>query len=422
MNFSPNLSSPTRSRRPDPTLLARRLVVVWAGLAAPLVWAHGDDAQALPMADGLRWGLQAAARALDASQALPSLSLPGYLVQGGAEANPQGLHLEHAVAELGLRWAQDWGAYLAVGRHGSDPTHTEAAWLQRSWVSDTSGRWTLQVGRQRPELGAALTRAGLGDDFALRPLAQQAMLNGDWIDDGAQLAWRLPPRDEWHVTLHAGLWRGRVFPGGPQASPVPSLHANVKWADWSADASLVRFDPRGRGARVQAPGGGHSHVGPDCNVISAQVLCFSGRTTLATAQLSWDPHPWPLSLTLATWGRRDLGQLGSAQGFADHQAHVRGAWVQAHWALAPPWSLALRVEGLNASYRLQGAGASLLARDAGLTAYAPARRVALVLGQRPDPRWQWGVELGREHLGRSSRYLAVRLRVNLESVHYATSR
>lgn len=398
--------------------MTKLLGVSLCAFVAPMAWSHGTDQQALPLADGLRWGVQAAVRAFDSTQTLPSLALPGYLVQGNTAPDPQGLSLEHGVAELGLRWAQDWGGYVALGRHGTDPVHAEAVWLQRSWVTDGQGRWTLRVGRQRPTLGDAQTRAGHFDDFALMPLAKQTLLNGDWIDDGAELGWAAPSLGDGALALHAGLWRGRVFPGGPRAAPVPNLHASLKWAAWSADASLARFEPQGRGARVQALGGGHSHATPNCDAVSAQVLCFTGRSALATAQLSWDPHPWPVSLTLATWARRDRGQLGSAQGLAAHSATVRGGWAQVTWSTDGPWSVGLRLEKVNASYHLQGSGARLLAQDAGLTAYAPARRVALMVGHRSDPRWQWNLEWGREQVGRTAHYLALRLRIHLEGLYY----
>ena len=127
--------------------------MLWVG-AASLVHAHTDEHEAIPDGPGARGSAALAATSLSASARLPSQALPGYLMLGDAGVDHRGFELEHGSVGLGYRLNSTWGAELALGAHGSDPIHVEAAWLQAKGRSDATD-WTLGAGRQSPSPAVA---------------------------------------------------------------------------------------------------------------------------------------------------------------------------------------------------------------------------------------------------------------------------
>jgi hypothetical protein len=391
-------------------------VLVWLALAACSLQAHahGEADDPLPPEPGVVLQAAAAVRHLSSSATLPSARLAGYLLQGDAGPSLTGTQLEHGTLGLAARLDDTWGAQLVLGQHGSDPIHTEAAWLQARHDAEEAV-WLLTAGRQQPALGAVLGGAGHLDRFGLVPLAARMAVNDRWVDDGLQLGWRSDSgTSRWQ--MDAGLWRGQVFPGSAQGGAVPSLHLGWAQGPWALDAVAARFKPQGRGSAVGGTAG-HSHNAPVCDANLTQVVCFSGQSPVAAASLRWsgpDAAPaWPLTLTAAGWLRRDAGTLTSANGQADYHAHNRAGWLEAQWHLHPQWQLAWRGERLSAKQTLTGPGASLLAVETQIKAYAPITRHSLVLAHNPVPWAKVYLETGQETAS-SHRASFVALRLVLE--------
>ena len=405
-------NSLTRSKALDRPAVWLALAALGLSLANP-AHAHGDMASALPDEPGLRMGLSAAVSYIDASQLLPSARLAGYLMQGDPGLDRRGAALEHVVVDVGWRLNKTLGANLAVGQHDSDPAHIEAAWLQGRWQFSRDD-WLLTVGRQKPELGAVMTPAGHLDRFALVPLAKHMAVDGDWIDDGVQLGWRREgPEQRW--SMDAGLWNGQVFPGARSGAVVPALHAGWQGGDWAVDGFVARFDVRGRGAQINSSTGAHSHTAPVCDALLKQIVCFDGRSNLAGLSARWDSHQWPVSVSAAGWMRRDSGALYSANGSGQYSGNNTGGWVDAVWRFHPKAEWGVRTERLVAEHRLSGAGATLLATEAGFSAYQPARRTAWMLGYSPTNTVDLRLEAGRESVaGIDARFVVLRLVARLD--------
>ena len=409
MNFLPMPSSPTRSRALD-----LRLATVALGcMLATQANAHGDMVSAVPDEPGARIGLSAALTHIDASQLLPSARLTGYLMQGDPGVDRRGAALEHAVVDVGWRLNNTWGASLALGQHGSDQAHVEAALLQGRWQT-AHDDWQLSAGRQKPELGSVMTPAGHMDRFALVPLAKQMAVNGDWIDDGVQVGWRRDgPEQRW--SLDAGLWNGQVFPGASSGSVVPAMHAGWRAGDWTVDGFVARFEAQGRGAQINSSTGAHSHTAPACDALLKQMVCFDGTSSLAGLSARWDSHQWPLTVSAAGWLRRDAGTLYSANGSGQYSGNNTGSWVDAVWRFHPKAEWGVRTERLVAEHRLSGPGATLLATEAGFNAYLPARRTALMLGYSPTDTVDLRLETGLESVaGMEARFVVLRLVARLD--------
>lgn len=417
MTSSTTPNSPTRSPRSDAqrgrfdTAWSLALAVA-SVLAAGAAHAHGEAEDALPADTGVRLSAAAAVAYLDSKQTIPSQRMRGFLLQGDSGADRDGLGLEHTT--LGAAWRLNGalGAELTVGQHGSDPAHVESAWVQ--WRRDVDGRddndggqggdrwWLLTAGRQRPALGAAMGQAGHFDRFALMPLAKQMATHGDWMDDGLQLGWRQNTGAEgasgrW--SADAGLWRGRVFPGGATGPLVPTLHLGWGQGPWQLDGFAAGLQPEQRGSTTSA-NAGHSHTAPVCTPSFKDVACFSGRSTLAGGSVVWagaqSPLAWPITLTASGWLRDEAGQLESANGSATYRAQNRGGWLQALWDVAPRWQVGARLERATTAQSLNGPGASLLATETGLAAYQPASRQVALLAWVPTPQLSLSMELGRE--------------------------
>lgn len=420
MNSSPTPNTPTPSR---PSEAARRIprggkgwhrtALAWAagaclgglGLLPLQAQAHGEMDDPLPTDPGVRLDAALALSALDARAELPSQRLRGFLLQGDAGTDRQGLTLEHGTVGAAWRATDHMGGQLVLGKHGSDRAHVEEASVQWRWDQaqpDGDTVWLLTAGRQRPALGAAMSHAGHMDRWGLMPLAKQLTLNGDWIDDGLQLGWRgagdaNSPAGQWRADL--GLWRGRVFPGGQDGPLAPSLHLGWQGGAWALDGWVARVSPDHRGSRVNSQSG-HTHASPTCTASLKDVVCFGGHSTVAGASAVWDARrsalQWPLTLTASGWLRQESGRLESTNGLAQYSARLRGTWLQALWTVAPGWDTGLRTERAWTSQRLQGAGASLVATDAGLLAQRAATRNAWVLNWQPQPQHTLALELGQE--------------------------
>ena len=394
---------------------SNRLLLLPAAVAllfASPLYAHSDTNEVIPNTTGGKVGLAAAVTSLSTSDPLPSQALPGYLLLGDAGVDRRGLRLEHGVVQVGYRFNAALGAELSLGAHGSDPVHVEAASLQ--WRGHTpSIEWTMGAGRQAPSLGPVMTKAGHLDRFGLMPLAKQAVTNGDWIDDGAQLKlFRQLADISW--TLDFGLWRGRTFPGAAGSRATPSLHVGAKGGglggNWSLDAFGAQLKPLGRGSRVVSDTGAHSHTAPRCDASLNQIVCFDGHSRISGISMQWDSHRWPVTVSGAVMWRDEDGLLQSRNGTGQYDASTRGQWLQATWRAAQDWEVGLRHESLSARHQLVGPGAAMVASEAGLSRYAPQRRTTALLGYTFSPWADLRVEGGREvAAAQTSNFVALRL-------------
>lgn len=394
----------------------RRLLAALIALAAATAQAHtvGDDA--IPPQPGWRVGVAAALAAVEADGPVPAARLNGQSNVGDTLSDVRREPLEHATVELAWRFADQAGLHVAVGRHGADPTHIESAWLALRPAADSA--WSLGLGRNRVPLGTVITAAGHYDRFLQTPLAKRAAFNGDWIEEGANLAWRgAPGAGPLGLDgLDAGLWRAGTFPGGDGASPAPVLHLQGGPAGlrWDAVAAWLNPDARGSYARPAAglPGVGHSHGLPDCSGSLRDVVCFDGTVRLLGGSLQWRPAALPdWRFVAAGLHRQEQGDLYGRNGDTRYRGRGWGGWLEAGWTPHAAWELALRSEALNGRNTVVGPGATLIVRDAGLDGESRSWRHALMLGWNPVPGWRLSVEGARESVsGVAQTVLALRLR------------
>ncbi|MCX9155327.1 hypothetical protein OPU71_04240 [Niveibacterium sp. 24ML] len=398
-------------RRLEPCLLA-----LASAMLAGHAQAHGGgDALGIPAEPGWRAGLAIAGAWLgaEADTALPAPALSGYLTSGETPSDRSGLGLEHATLDLAGRVAlgpASLGAAFAYGWHGEDGSHVETAWLNLQARTDAG--IVAGGGRRRVPMGNAIDQAGNFDRFAQVPLAKRAILNDDWITDGALLGWQRDHAEvlPWLTRLEVGAWKGEVFPGGPGAPAAPSARVQVSAGGWVFDAFVSHLEPQQRATRAQGSSTGHSHSQPDCSASLRFLSCFDGRVELLAGSARWQT-PWQgVSLAVSALLRDEQGDLYSENGDVLYEGQTWGGWFDAAWQIHPQFDAALRLETLHASHDLKGPGASLVARDANLLPYDAAQRGELSLGWSPYPKLTLRASVGQERVASlDTRYGAFRL-------------
>lgn len=374
----------------------------WAAAAATLLLAaasagaHEPGSDAVPALPGWQAGAAVALQAVDADAAWPTPQWPGVLVLGQSPRDRRGrLVLEHATLSATARLNAMLGAELSLGWHDRDRAHVEAARLEVRWPLGPD-RLLASLGRDTVRMGRTLDGAGHFDAFGQAPLAKRAVLDEQWLDDGLRLAWQRDV-ERGPQQLELGLWRGRHFPGGPAGPAMPTLHLQLGWDHWSGHLFAAHAEPEGRGAAAQSAAvSGHSHSVPDCRQSLQRVVCFDGRVELAGASLHWTGADERFSAAVAGLARQEHGALYSSSGDAAYRGTVAGAWAEAGWRWRPAWLLSARAERLVPRLSLQGVGASLVAREAGLADAAPVERLSLALAHDWRPGLRLGIEASDE--------------------------
>jgi hypothetical protein len=125
-------------------------------------------------------------------------------------------------------------------------------------------------------------------------------------------------------------------------------------------------------------------------------VCFDGNVDVMGGSVQWEPARGDWTFALAGLTRREQGSLVSTSGDAALRSRVSGFWADAVWRPAAGWSLAARLERLAPSNRIEGVGAALLARDAGLANGGPVTRATLAVLHEPVAGLQLSLEGGRE--------------------------
>ncbi len=406
------LSPPSRRHCRTTPLAAAALLCLAASAPSP-ARAHEAGDAAIPAEPGLQVDAAAAVGYLHATRPVPAPRLTGVLGLGDTPADQRGWALEHATLGAGWRLAPQLGAALALGKHGGERAHVEAAWVEARPAADST--YALGAGRNRMPLGPVIDPAGHLDRYGQMPLVKRAAFNGDWIEDGVNWAWR--PHAEgafaWLQAVDAGLWRARRFPGSEDAAWAPTVHARAgwqAWGDWEADAFYSRLKPRGRGAYVQRANSGHIHTAPQCSASLRDISCFDGTVDLMGASARWATPLRGLSLTAAGVLRRERGSLYSQNGDTRYSGRTRGGWLEALWQPAAQWEAGMRQEWLRSSNSVAGPGAALVAADANLLPNDPSRRFTAMLGWRPRPGWLLALEAGRERIaGQGQNLVALRV-------------
>lgn len=272
-----------------------------------------------------------------------------YAVQGfpfGGEAGPrpEGLAIGETEIDISANVDDKFTAWLTTGIHiedGEAHLDVEEAWLETLALP---GGVSARFGRFFSGIGYLNEKHAHAWDFADQPLAYQALLGDQYIDDGVQVRW-IAPTDV-YVEVGAELLRGGRYPAGGAASSgigAKSLFVNVggdlgTGHSWLAGFSWLAAESAGRAAGDED-----------------DPLLFTGDAELAIAEFVWKWAPngnWKQKnfVFQAEYLWRSEDGLYDIPGVAPlaYDADQRGWYAQAVYQPFPRWRVGARIDGLSA--------------------------------------------------------------------------
>ncbi len=312
----------------------------------------------------------------------------GYALSGfapGGEIGPGKRGFSLAESELALAANVDdrFSANLIASISPEDTIGVEEAYA--IYTAAPAGL-VPKFGRFRSGIGYLNEQHPHVFDFYGAPLAYEAMLGGQYTQDGLQLKW-VTPLDTF-LELGAEAGGGEGFPGTARAKnggASGALFAHVGGDigfshSWRAGLSWLRTGAQGR-EWTQA-----DSLGDDA------VVSFTGRSDLALADFVWKWAPGGnaratnFKLQGEYLRRRERGDLAyDADGalgrnaMAPYRSTQSGWYVQGVWQFMPQWRVGLRYDRLSPGTVDYGANGQWLATDG----FRP-KRTALMVDWTPS--------------------------------------
>lgn len=270
-------------------------------------------------------------------------AIPGFPLGGETGPAPEGLSLGETEIDISANVDDKFTAWLTSAIHleeGEAHLEIEEAWLETlALPAGISARF----GRVFSAIGYLNEKHAHAWDFADQPLAYQALLGNQYIDDGVQVRWIAPT--ELYVELGAELLRGGRYPAGgadDSGFGAQSLFVNVGGdvgTDHSWLAGLSYLDA----GSVDRPSGGEDDP-----------LFFTGDSEVAIAEFVWKWAPdgnWKLrnfvfQSELVFRNEDGLYTLPGTLPLA-YDSEQRGWYAQALYQWQPQWRVGARIDGLS---------------------------------------------------------------------------
>jgi hypothetical protein len=204
-------------------------------------------------------------------------------------------------------------------------------------------------------------------DFYDAPLAYQALLGGQFAQDGAQVKWVAPT--EHYIELGAEAGNGNSFPGAPRnrnGVGAGSVYVHTGGdigasQSWRAGLSYLETRATDRMATQLDAAGDIADVG------------FTGKSRIAIADFVWKYAPngnareRNFKLQGEYLWRRERGDLGADDNVSpqsrqtgSYAATQSGWYLQGVWQFQPAWRVGARVDRLNPGRPDYGANSDLL--------------------------------------------------------------
>jgi hypothetical protein len=284
-----------------------------------------------------------------ASRDPASYRIAGFALPPDADIGPGTRGFSLAESELALSANVDpWFSGSAnFSIHPDNSLEVEEAFVQ---TTSLGHGLTLKAGRFKSAVGYLNSQHAHVWDFVDAPLAYQAMLGGQFADDGLQLAW-LAPTDTF-IELRGEIGRGRTYPGtgssrnGAGATAL-ALHTGGDIAEsssWRAGVSVL--DAKASDQRVL------SFDSP-----FPREDAFSGRSRvwIADAVWKWAPNGNATRTNFKLQGEylrstRDGTLIADVDGLATpgvYSATQSGWYLQSVYQFMRGWRVGLRTERLD---------------------------------------------------------------------------
>lgn len=270
-------------------------------------------------------------------------SIPGFPLGGEAGPVPEGLGLGETEINISANVDDKFTAWLTAPiaiDDGEAVIEVEEAWLETLRLP---AGLALRFGRFFSGIGYLNDKHAHSWDFADQPLAYQALLGDQYIDDGAQLRWIAPT--SLYIEVGAELMRGARFPVDGAARSgrgAKSLFVNFGGDVGSSHSWLA----------------GISHINGDALERSsgnedAQLL-FTGKSDTTVAEFVWKWAP------NGNWRQRNFvfqseyfwnSEVGDYSGIAlmplAYDSDREGWYAQAVYQPIPRWRFGARLDSLT---------------------------------------------------------------------------
>jgi hypothetical protein len=269
--------------------------------------------------------------------------------------------------------------------------------VEEAFVQTTSlgNGLALKAGRFFSGIGYLNPQHAHTWDFVDSPLAYQAMLGGQYGDDGVQMTW-LPPLDQ-YVELGVEVGRGRSFPGSDTSRNGAGMFALTAHAggdvgashSWRAGISMLDAKATDQGLVATDAAGNRF----------AQSFTGSSRVWVADAVWKWAPEGNATRTSFKLQGEylqstrrgdlvHDVGGAGLASTYSVRQS---GWYVQGIYQFMPRWRAGLRFEGVDPGTPDYGANNGLIALPTDRS-----RKDSLMLDFSPSEFSRVRVQLARD--------------------------
>lgn len=282
--------------------------------------------------------------------------IPGMLLGPEAGVGPEGLSLGETELDLSANADDKFYGFVTVALTADDgetEVELEEAYLQT--LALPAG-FTLRAGQFLSGIGYQNARHSHAWDFVDQPLAYEALLGNQLLDQGAQLRWIAPA--DLYVELGAELLRGDNFPAGGASHHgvgAYSLFGKVSGElaasnTWQLGVSYLSANPRQRESEDAA----------------GELLEFSGDSDVWIAALVWKWAPngnfreRSLVLQSEYLHRRERGALDVGGLAGDYRGDQDGFYAQAAYQFVPRWRVGFRYDRLWSDNALQGLPAGTL--------------------------------------------------------------
>ena len=329
--------------------------------------------------------------------------IPGFLPSGG-EVGPgtRGLTLSESEVTLAANVDHLFYGSLTLAVTPENETEVEEAYVQTTALP---AGLRLKVGRFFAGLGYLNEQHSHAWDFVDAPLAHQALLGGQFKQEGLQARWVLPL--ERYVELGMELGNGNAFPGNERnrngaGALLLSAHTGGDIGlsnSWRAGVSWMRTRADGREWESEDPNGG---ADPLTN-------SFTGRSRIWALDGVWKWAPngnakvTNLQLQGEYFRRQERGDVtydasnltGSGDATDAYRSAQSGWYLQGVWQFMPQWRTGLRFDQLDSGSVNFGSNTALASADD--SARKP-RRTSLMFDWSPSEFSRWRLQLSEDRV------------------------
>jgi len=275
-----------------------------------------------------------------------SYEIPGFPLGGEAGPLPEGLSLGEIEINISANVDDKFTAWLTaplVYEDGETAIEVEEAWIETMTLP---AGLSLRMGRFYGNIGYLNDKHSHSWDFADQPLAYQAFLGNQYVDDGLQLRWLAPT--DLYIELGAEVTRGDRYPAGGAARSGFGSYAfhlrsggDVGFSNsWQAGFSYLQANADERESGNED-----------------EPLYFTGQTDLWMAEFVWKWAPngnnRQSNFTFQAeymWSNGDGSYTLPDGEPMPYDTDQRGWYLQAVYQPFPRWRFGLRYDRLSSDY------------------------------------------------------------------------